>query len=136
MDYKPDYYEEEIENPYGKGTLYATGKIARILPDGSLDFLQNGGRTVLTDGSNGRIYYDLAKVEKILCDYDGIDYAEAYLSYDPSINEMNLKADIKGPFEVDIEELNAFIEERGTKLLVPCEINYLGTFEGKVLELL
>lgn len=124
MDHKPDYYEDEIENPYGSGTLYRTKKTARILPDGSIDFLDNGGRTVLTDGVNGRRYYDLENVEKTLCDYDGIDYAEAYLSYDPEINEMSLIADIKGSSQPDMEKLKLFIEEKCTKYLVPSKINY------------
>lgn len=125
MDNKPDYYEDEIENPYGAGTLYCTKKIARILPDGSLDFLENGGRTVLTDGSNGRRYYDLANLEKVLCEYDGIKYAEGYLCYDAEVNEMILIADIKGNKEPNIEKLKLFIEERCPKRLVPTKINYI-----------
>lgn len=128
MDHKPDYYEDEIENPYGPGTLYRTKKIARILPDGSLDFLENGGRTVLTDGIKGRVYHDLTKLEVALCEYDGIDYAEGYMCYDTQINEMSLFADIKGSKEPDIEKLKLFIEEKCSKDLVPIKINYLGTY--------
>ena len=40
MDHKPAKYLDEITNPYGPGTLYDTGRTARILPDGSLDFLE------------------------------------------------------------------------------------------------
>lgn len=126
MDYKPGYYEDEIENPYGPGILYRTNKIARILPDGSLNFLENSGRTVLTDGSKGRRYYDLVKVEKALCEYDGIYYAEAYMCYDIEINEMSLIADIRGSEEPDMEKLKLFIEEKCTKDFVPVKINYLG----------
>lgn len=124
MDRIPGYYEDEIENPYGKGTLYKTNRIARILPDGSVDFLENGGRTVLTDGSNGRVYYDLEMLEETLCEYEGIEQAQAYMRYDPSINEMSLIADVKGSMEPDVEDLKMFIEENCTKTLVPVEINY------------
>ena len=126
MDCKPNYYDDEIENPYGKGTLYNTNKIARILPDGSVDFLENSGRNVLTDGSKGRRYYDLAKLEKTLCEYDGIEHADSYLCYDPEINEMGLMIDIKGTIHPDIEKLKLFIEGRCEKLLVPKKINYIG----------
>ena len=40
MDHKPETCLDEITNPYGPGKLYDTGRIARILPDGSLDFLE------------------------------------------------------------------------------------------------
>lgn len=126
MDHKPDYYEDEIENPYGKGTLYKTNRIARILPDGSVDFLENGGRIVLTDGANGRVYFDLRKLELTLCEYDGIDEAKAYMCYDAGINEMILIADVKGSEEPDIEKLKMFIGERCPKNLIPSKINYIG----------
>ncbi|MDO5516172.1 MAG: AMP-binding protein [Clostridium sp.] len=125
MDHKPDYYSDEIQNPYGPGTLYCTGKIARILPDGQLDFLENSGRTVLTDGSNGRIYYDLKKLENALCEYDGIDSADAYMDYEPSINEMNLKCNIKGNKDIDVDKVKEFVRDRCGEKLVPEEICYL-----------
>lgn len=126
MNYQPDYYDDKIDNPYGEGILYGTNKIARILPDGTLDFLENGGRTVLTDGIHGRRYYDLSKLEKTLCQYDGIDYAEGYLCYNPEINEMSLITDIKGSKYPDMEKLKKFIAERCPKNLIPTSINYIG----------
>lgn len=126
MNHKPDYYNEEIDNPYGPGKLYCTGKTARILPDGQLDFLENSGRTVLTDGSNGRVYYDLKKLENALCEYAGVDSAKAYLDYEPQINEMSLKCDVRGSKEIDVAKLKAFVKDKCGKKLVPAEINCFG----------
>ena len=125
MDHKPDNYENEIENPYGLGTLYDTKKIARILPDGSLDFLESGGRTVLTDGIHGRRYYDLAGLENVLCEYDDITDANSYLCYDKEMNEMKLIADVKSEKKIEEERLKMFIEERCSKMMVPSEFHYM-----------
>lgn len=128
MDYKPSYYGEVIENPYGPGTLYCTTESARILPDGSVSFLKNSGRTVLTDGSRGRIYYELGFLESVLLEYDGIDYAECYMNYDREINEMTLTAEIKGNINPDYEELKKFIGEKCPKHLIPKNIKYVGRY--------
>lgn len=125
MDHKPDYYDEEIQNPYGVGKLYRTNKVARILQDGSVDFLQNSGKVVLTDGIHGRKYYDLEKLNCTLLEYDGIQYADSYLYYDKNINEMSLAVDIKLGYNIDIDELKYYIEERCSKMLVPSIINVI-----------
>lgn len=128
MDHKPNFYSDAIENPYGPGTLYLTDKIARILPDGTLDFLENDGRIVLTDGSNGRVYYDLGKLESALSECEGISKADAYLSYEPSKNEMSLKCSVKGNDEPDMDKVKEFVREKCGEKLVPEEIFYTGRY--------
>lgn len=128
MDHKPNFYSDVIENPYGPGTLYLTDKIARILPDGTLDFLENDGRIVLTDGSSGRVYYDLGKLERTLGDFEGISKADAYLAYNPAINEMSLKCSVKGKTEPDMIKLKEYIEEKCGGNMVPEEICYTGRY--------
>ncbi|NME82125.1 AMP-binding protein [Clostridium sp. SM-530-WT-3G] len=128
MNHRPNFYSDSIENPYGPGTLYRTDKIARILPDGTLDFLENDGRTVLTDGSHGRIYYDLGKLERTLDDFEGISKADAYMVYDPSKNEMSLKCNVKGKAEPDIIKLKEYIKEKCGEKLVPEEVCYTGRY--------
>lgn len=63
-DYQPIDYVDVGPYPFGPGVVYQTGVIARILPNGSIDFMENTGRTVLTDGAHGRRYFDLKKAEK------------------------------------------------------------------------
>lgn len=94
MDYQPAKVGEVIENPYGPGTLYDTGMTARILPDGTVDFLETSGREVMTDGVHGRRFFDLPAVEQTLMSCKGIHRAEAYMKYNPVTNEMDLYADI------------------------------------------
>lgn len=94
MDYKPDSYTKELENPYGDGILYETELVARILPDKTLDFLENNGRTVVTDGIHGLRQFYLKRVEEALLACDGVTTAKAYLYYDVEVNEMSLAADI------------------------------------------
>ena len=95
MDYQPARVGEVIENPYGPGTLYDTGMKARILPDGTVDFLETKGREVMTDGVNGRRFFDLPAVEERLTSMQGIHEAHAYMKYNPDTNEMNLYADVR-----------------------------------------
>ena len=113
MDYEPINCAKTVQYPYGEGTLYDTGIIGRILPDGTIDFLENAGRTVLTDGIHGRKYYDLKILEKYILEYDGVKYVECYLAYDPEINEMSLYADIKtDSAQIDIAGLKEFVRDK------------------------
>ena len=113
MDYEPINCAKTVQYPYGEGTLYDTGVIGRILPDGTIDFLENAGRTVLTDGIHGRKYYDLKLLEKYILEYGGVKDAECYLAYDPEINEMSLYADIKtDSAQIDIAGLKEFVRDK------------------------
>ena len=106
MDVQPENITEQLQNPYGEGTLYNTGRIARILPDGQVDFVENGGSTVMTDGIHGRRYFNLAETEQKLLGRDDVESADVYLRYDRKINEMKLVARINGSGkETDIENL-------------------------------
>ena len=67
--------DEQMEQPTGGwGHLMElgtdgwtdSGVIARILPDGSVDFLEESGRTIMIEGLRGRQFTDLAKLEKAL----------------------------------------------------------------------
>ena len=40
------FCQKVIENPYSEGILYQTNRIARIMPDGTVDFLEESGRIV------------------------------------------------------------------------------------------
>ncbi len=122
MDEEPIHYTETIQNPYSPGTLYRTEQIARILPDGRLDFLENSGRTVVTDGVHGRRFYDLAKLEETLYSCEGVKAADAYLRYDNQTNEMSLIAEIRAGSEIKTEDLKEYIKENCSELLVPKEI--------------
>jgi hypothetical protein len=93
LDHPTGGYTDRIKNPYGEGTLYNTGRTARILPDGSLDFLEHGGRTVLQEGVRGRNYLNLEKLEAVLKGLPGVVSAEAGTCYGGS-NQILLYAEI------------------------------------------
>ncbi len=52
--------------------LYQTGREARIMPDGRLEFLEQGGRTVMREGLTGRRFLDLYKLEQALESAGGV----------------------------------------------------------------
>jgi hypothetical protein len=93
MDHPTNGAIDTIANPYGKGILYRTGRTARILPDGSLDFLENGGRCVLQESVRGRNFLNLFKLEEVLMTLPGVDKAVAGLRYGGN-NQMLLAADL------------------------------------------
>ena len=108
----------EITNPYGPGMLYQTGREARIMPDGRLEFLEQGGRTVMREGLTGRKFLDLYKLEQTLESADGVTKAEAYVRYGEG-NKLVLQADVWGVSEADTERLRAYVREHCGEALVP-----------------
>lgn len=118
MDHETKDYIDTIDNPYGDGILYHTGRTARILPDGSLDMLENGGRMIMSESLTGRNFLDLYKLEQTLLTYDGITDAEAFVQYAEG-NKLVLTAQITSEKEISEEELNAYLEEKLGKALVP-----------------
>jgi len=122
MDYQPAQVGEVIENPYGPGTLYATGLKARILPDGMVDFLEKRGREVMTDGVGGRRFFDLAAAEARLKACEGIRSAAAYLKYNTATNEMNLFADIEAEPGFDRAACLDHLKETCPPELVPVDL--------------
>ena len=123
MDHPTKDWQDKITNPYGPGMLYQTGKTARILPDGSINILENGGRTVMSEGIMGRNFLDLHKLEAVLTSFEGIEKAEAYIQYMEG-NKYVLTADIYGKEEPDMEKLQAYLEENCEKPLVPQLIQF------------
>ena len=102
MDHPTLGWSDKITNPYGPGMLYQTGREARIMPDGRLEFLEQGGRTVMREGLTGRKFLDLYKLEQTLESADGVTKAEAYVRYGEG-NKLVLQADVWGVSEADTE---------------------------------
>jgi len=118
MDHKPAKYLDEITNPYAPGTLYDTGRTARILPDGSLDFLEQGGRTIMQEGIMGRQFHDLYQLETVLKQVPGVEEAAAYVRYTEG-NKLVLTAEVKGTMAQDADALKAYVEAQCGKAHVP-----------------
>lgn len=126
MDHPTKDWTDKITNPYGPGVLYQTGLNARILPDGSLDILESCGRTVMTENLTGRAFLDLGKLEHVLCSYEGIDQAQAYVAWSAQHRPI-LYADISGKQAPDMDKLNAYLAENCEEVLVPKQINFTET---------
>ena len=118
MDHPTLGWSDKITNPYGLGMLYQTGREARIMPDGRLEFLEQGGRTVMREGLTGRRFLDLYKLEQALASSGGVTKAEAYVRYGEG-NKLVLQADVWGVSEADTERLKTYVRERCGEALVP-----------------
>ena len=124
LDKEPVECEDTVKHPEKRGhLLYDTGLTARVLPDGRIDFLQNSGRTVLTDGSKGRRYYDLAALERTLSPVENVAGVHAYLTYDPNINEMRLEMDVDTAQNSFVNELRSVAGESLGEQMVPTVVN-------------
>ncbi|MBQ3463839.1 MAG: AMP-binding protein, partial [Clostridia bacterium] len=125
-DYEPENVVDIINYPYQKGTqLYDTGITARILPDGSIDFLENSGRTVLTDGSRGRRYYDLGALERAVGGMNNIEECRAYMVYDDETGDMKLAMDVETSKDSFINKIRAHTEETFGEQLIPAVVNII-----------
>jgi hypothetical protein len=122
MDYQPAAFTEIVDNPYGPGTLYATGLKARILPDGTVDFLEEVGREVVTDGVHGRVFFDLNAVEQALTSFDDIRSADAYMKYDTATNEMTLYADVVAEAGFDKAACLESMKQKYAPNMVPADL--------------
>ena len=118
MEYKTEQVLDEITNPYGPGKLYDSGRSARILPDGSLDFLEQGGRTIMQEGLTGRQFHDLYQIEMVLKQVPGVEEAAVYVRYAEG-NKLVLTAEVKGTMAQDAEALKARVEAQCGKAHVP-----------------
>ena len=118
MDHPTLGWSDKITNPYGPGMLYQTGREARIMPDGRLEFMEQGGRTVMREGLTGRKFLDLYKLEQTLESAGGVTKAEAYVRYGEG-NKLVLQADVWGVSEADTERLKAYVRECCGEALVP-----------------
>ncbi|MBO5303974.1 MAG: AMP-binding protein [Lachnospiraceae bacterium] len=127
MDYPTKEYVDQMENPYGEGTLYQTGLTARITPAGEVEFLENVGRTVMIEGLKGRHFIDLYQVERALCMYEGITGAKAYTYYGAD-NSIHVGADItiadgKNKEMPEDETLKAYLADKLHPVWIPEKIN-------------
>ena len=126
MDYEPVENKGVLQYPYGVGALYITGLIGRIMPDGTVDFMENSGRVVLTEGAGGRKYHDLVAFESYLNSKEEIDNAVGYLSYNIDKNEMDIAVDISSSADIDIETLCTEVGEKCNEVLLPKFVNIIG----------
>lgn len=122
MDHKPADCVDQITNPYGPGVLYQTSCTARILPDGSIHMLEQGGRIIMTESLTGRHFLDLYRLEDTACQYPGVERAEAYVAYGTG-NTMVLTLDVYGKNQLDTENLQKYLTERCEKPLIPAVIH-------------
>ncbi|MBQ8062508.1 MAG: AMP-binding protein, partial [Clostridia bacterium] len=103
-----------------------TGRVARVMPDGTLDYLEESGRTVMTEGHLGRRYYDLQELEESANRLGPLVNTRAALIYDKSTNETKLSLDIGLPKETIAELCRSYGEEVYDNEILSADINVTG----------
>ena len=121
MDYPVKDCVDHMDNPYGDGILYQTGRTARITPAGKVEFIEDAGRSVMIETVMGRIFVDLYKVEQALCQCDGVTSARAYTYYGDD-NAIHIGADITGVTEASVEDIKACVADKLEKGFAPEKI--------------
>ena len=109
----------------GWGELYingqSTGKTARILVDGTVDYLEVSGRHVMNEGLMGRLYPDQVKLEEITRTCPGVIKADAYISLGEK-NYFLLTINVITDSSVTKESLLAHIAASGDQSLIPPKV--------------
>ena len=123
MDYPTKDFVDQMENPYGDGTLYQTGYTARITPSGNVELLGDTGRTVMIEGLKGRMFVDLYQVEKVLCEYEGVTAAQAYTYYGED-NNIHVGVDIFGVTEETQENIKEYMAEHLKQEWIPERLKF------------
>jgi hypothetical protein len=77
----------------------------------------------MTDGVNGRRFFDLAAAEEALTACEGIASAKAYLKYNTATNEMNLYADVKADATFEKATCLSNLGEHLAPNNIPLDIN-------------
>ncbi|MCR5526714.1 MAG: AMP-binding protein [Lachnospiraceae bacterium] len=101
-----------VEYPYGGGLLYNTGRIARITPDGYVDFLENVGRCVLHETVTGRSFPELKKIENTIKDFPSVVTESAYVVYSADDNKLHVTAELTSTNEINAEDLDKYMVEQ------------------------
>ena len=117
----------EIRDRYGRpqpigawGTLTENGveRTARILLDGTVDYLETSGRGIMVENMFGRNFPNLHQIEEVLREYPGVDDAQAFSCYWQD-NTIALCADVTTQAELDREALSAYLAQKLEKGMVP-----------------
>lgn len=110
--------EVYADNPYSDlpeyGRIYHTGDIVRYLPDGNIQFIGRRDGQVKIRGFR----IELTEVEEIIRRFPGIKDATVAAFDEPSGGKY-IAAYVVSDEEVDVEAMNAFIEESKPPYMVP-----------------
>ena len=116
---RPEKTEEAYsENPFcnrkGYDRIYHTGDIVRFLPDGNIQFIGRRDGQVKIRGFR----IELTEVEEIIRRFPGIQDATVAAFDEPSGGKY-IAAYVVSDRQIDVEALNAFIEESKPPYMVP-----------------
>jgi amino acid adenylation domain-containing protein len=116
---RPDITEEKfVKNPFCSdpdyATMYRTGDIVRFLPDGNIDFVGRNDFQVKIRGFR----VELTEIEERIRAFPGLRDAAVIAADAPGGGKCAI-AYIAGNTSIDIEKLNAFIEEELPSYMVP-----------------
>ncbi len=104
-----------------------TGKTARVMLDGTLDFIEESGRCVMFETLFGRSYPDLEKMEQAALSFEGVNSAQAYVRYGDD-NQLHLTVDVSGE-NLDREQLKAYLESEVEQYEIPSLIAVNGKLD-------
>ncbi len=110
--------EAFLTNPFEKDpmfkSLYKTGDIVRLLPDGSVDFIGRKDGQVKIRGFR----VELTEVERVIREYPGINDATVKDFTDPAGVKF-ICAYVVSDSEVDVSKLNEFIGSKKPPYMIP-----------------
>ena len=86
-----------------------SGRVARVLTNNTVDYLEDSGRCVMQETVTGRYFVDLYRLESALQAYPGVTDAEAYIVYGVNMNnKLDLTAEVTAEKETDLAGLKEY----------------------------
>lgn len=112
--------ERFIENPYKQGSLlYKTGDLARLLPDGNIEYLGRIDHQVKLNGFR----IELGEIEYYIRNYHGIQDVAVTLT--DAKNGKFLAAYMVSDQQVDLQQLVRYLEENVPYYMVPKQFAFV-----------
>lgn len=105
--------EKFIQNPFGLGTIYKTGDLAKWLPDGNIEFMGRIDSQVKIRGFR----IELKEIDVKLATY--LNIKEAYSLVNNIHNEKCICTYIVSDVDIDLKELQNFLKSSLPKYMVP-----------------
>lgn len=125
---------DKVEYPYGGGMLYKTGRVARITPDGYVDFIEDAGRRVLNETVVGRSFPELGKIENTIKDYPSVSTADAYVVYSADDNKLHVTAELTSTTDIQFADIYKYVVEQLGQGNVPVDYIINGKLFSAVKE--
>ena len=115
---RPDLNKEKfIDNPFAEGRIYKTGDLAKLLPNGQIDFIGRLDNQVKIRGNR----IEIGEIEHVLREYEFIAQSVVIVSEDDTHNKKLLAYNVVTD-RYDRDKLYAYLNKKLPDYMIPSVI--------------